>query len=161
MNRRRAILVLAAAIVLIVAACTSGGVGPTATAPGSPAPPATPTAPPPAPITTPEQAAQLVLAADPRFRGIGPYDPNAIGQAAWYEARAEGDRFRVVVRIGWGDCPAGCIDEHRWTYAVNRDGTVRLIEETGPSIPPGVTPTVEPSIAPTVSLGIAYDTGIR
>ncbi len=148
MNRRPAIPVLAATLVLIVAACTSAGVGPTATAPVTGSPPAPPPAtPPPVPITTPEQAARLVLLSDPRFGGIGPYDPGGIGQAAWYEARAEGDRFRVVVRIGWGDCPAGCIDEHRWTYEVTRDGTVRLVEETGPSLPPGIVPTAEPSVA--------------
>ncbi len=149
MNRRRAIPVLAATLVLIIGACTAGGVGPSATSPVTGSPPVPPTAtPPPAPITNPEQAARLVLASDPRFGGIGPYDPQAIGQAAWYEARTEGDRFRVTVRIGWGDCPAGCIDEHRWTYEVTRDGTLRLVEETGPSLPPGIVPTPEPSVVP-------------
>ena len=89
-------------------------------------------------ITTPEQAARAVLATDSRFRAIGPLDPDLIGQAAWYEATAAGDRFEVVVRIGWGDCPAGCIDEHRWTYEVTRDGQVVLVGEIGPSVPPGV-----------------------
>jgi hypothetical protein len=37
----------------------------------------------------------------------------------------------VVIRIGWGDCPAGCINEHRWTYAIGRDGTVELLREEG------------------------------
>jgi len=149
MNRRPAFAVLVAAIVLAVAACTSAGVGPTATAPTTGSPPAPPpSTTPPVPITTPDEAARLVLASDPRFAGIGPYDPAAIGQAAWYEANAEGDRFRVVVRIGWGDCPAGCIDEHRWTYEVTRDGTIRLVEETGPSLPPGLAPTAQPSVVP-------------
>ncbi len=120
---------LFAALLLVVAACTSAG---------GPSPSDTPTPTPPITVTTPEQAARLVLATDSRFRNIKPFDPNLIGQAAWYQAKAAGDRFEVVVRIGWGDCPAGCIDEHRWTYQVARNGVVGLVGETGPAVPAGV-----------------------
>lgn len=121
-----AITVLLATFALALAACTSAGDSPD-------------TSPTPPPISvTPEQAVRLVLASDSRFRNIGPYDPNLIGQAAWYDVKTVGDYFEVVVRIGWGDCPAGCIDEHRWTYQVTRNGVVSLVRETGPSVPPGV-----------------------
>jgi hypothetical protein len=76
-------------------------------------------------------AARLALAQQARFAGIGPLDRNLIGQAAWYEVTESDDGWQVVIRIGWGDCPAGCINEHRWTYAVGRDGTVELVREEG------------------------------
>ena len=80
-------------------------------------------------------AARLALAQQARFAGIGPLDDTLIGQAAWYEATATDDGWQVVIRIGWGDCPAGCINEHRWTYAVGRDASVELIHEEGDAVP--------------------------
>src|SRR5687767_7597070 len=82
---------------------------------------ASPTPPPlPVPVTTPEQAVARVILAEKRLTGITPRNPDAIGQATWYEAApASGvGAFVVTVRIGWGDCPAGCVDEHVWHYAV-------------------------------------------
>jgi hypothetical protein len=63
--------------------------------------------------------------------------PDAIGQSAWYQVTpASGvGAFIVEVRLGWGDCQAGCIDEHRWTYAVKPDGTVSVVSEVGPAVP--------------------------
>ncbi len=80
-------------------------------------------------------AARLALAQQARFAGIGPLDEDLIGQAAWYEVTDDEDGWRVLIRIGWGDCPAGCINEHRWTYAVGRDGTVALLDEEGDVMP--------------------------
>lgn len=80
-------------------------------------------------------AARLALAQEARFAGIGPLDPNLIGQAAWYEVTETDDGWQVVIRIGWDDCPAGCINEHRWTYAVGRDASVELIQEEGDDLP--------------------------
>ena len=85
--------------------------------------------------STAADAVRLVLAQQSRFAGIGPRDDNLIGQAAWYEVASSGDGWEVLVRIGWGDCPAGCINEHRWTYAVGGDGTVELVKETGDVLP--------------------------
>lgn len=81
--------------------------------------------------TTGDEAAQLVLGQQTRFAGIRPVDPDLIGQAAWYTVADSDDGWEVLVRIGWGDCPAGCINEHRWLYAVARDGTVSLLSEQG------------------------------
>jgi len=91
----------------------------------------------PAPVTSPEQAVARVLLAEKRLTGIAAHDPAAIGQAAWYEvAPASGvGPFVVTVRIGWGDCEAGCINEHRWRYAVAPDGIVSIVSETGASVP--------------------------
>jgi hypothetical protein len=80
-------------------------------------------------------AARLALAQQPRFAGIEPLDPDLIGQSAWYQVTDTADGWQVVIRIGWGDCPAGCINEHRWTYAVGRDGGVELTDEEGDQLP--------------------------
>jgi hypothetical protein len=122
---------LLAMLALLVAACT--------TAANSAAPSPTPApSTPPISVTTPDEAARLVLAVDSRFRNIAPFDRNLIGQAAWYQVTPTGDGFEVVLRIGWGDCPAGCIDEHTWTYRVTPDGAVGFVGEQGPAVPPDI-----------------------
>ena len=103
---------LLAALALVLTACASAA-GPSASPPDAAA------------------AARLALAEQERFRGIGPFDPNLIGQAAWYKVSAADDGWEVQIRIGWGDCPAGCINEHTWRYSVARDGSVHLIGEGG------------------------------
>ena len=85
--------------------------------------------------TTKGEAARLALAQDARFAGIAPRDESLIGQASWYEVTATGDGWQVVIRIGWGDCEAGCINEHRWTYEVGRDASVELTHEVGDPLP--------------------------
>ncbi len=81
-----------------------------------------------------------VVAAQPQFDGFQRHDPSLIGQSRWWDARpASGvGAFVVMVSVGWGDCPAGCIDSHTWTFAVTPDGGVRLLAETGASVPPDV-----------------------
>jgi hypothetical protein len=86
-------------------------------------------------IASAEEAATLVLAQREDFAGIGPFDPNLIGQADWYRVEAAGDGWQVLVRIGWDDCEAGCISEHRWVYQVGRDGSVELLSEQGDELP--------------------------
>lgn len=85
--------------------------------------------------TTGAEAAHLAIAEQPRFAGIGPLREDLVGQAAWYDVSESADGWQVVIRIGWGDCPAGCINQHRWTYAVGRDGTVTLTREEGDALP--------------------------
>lgn len=92
----------------------------------------------PSPVGSPiteDGAVDLVLAQDERFAGIGPRDPDLIGQAAWYEVTETEDGWEIVIRMGWGDCPAGCISEHLWIYAVSGVGDVELIDETGDPVP--------------------------
>ncbi len=91
----------------------------------------------PTPVTTPDEAVARVVANEPRLAGIAPRDPNAIGQANWFEAvpASNGDGFVVTVRVGWGDCQAHCIYEHVWKQAVDADGAVKLVSEAGPPIP--------------------------
>ena len=86
-------------------------------------------------VTTGAQAARLALAQQGRFAGIAPLDENLIGQASWYQVTTVEDGWQVLIRIGWGDCPAGCINEHRWTYAVGKEASVDLVSETGDPLP--------------------------
>jgi Carboxypeptidase regulatory-like domain len=92
----------------------------------------------PTTIATAEDAANRVMELYPSLAGIGPRDPNVIGGCCAWEAAETGDGFRVTFEVGWGDCPAGCINRHAWTFAVTRDGTVGLIDEQGSPVPSGV-----------------------
>ncbi|HEX5825764.1 MAG TPA: carboxypeptidase-like regulatory domain-containing protein [Candidatus Limnocylindrales bacterium] len=143
MIRSSAAALLLPAILLIAGACSSGAASP---------PPANPPASPPAVspgpsasggagrATTPDEAAALVIAADPRFKGIARKNPDLIGGCCFYEATdTGGGSFAVTIEIGWGDCPAGCADRHHWFYIVTPDGVVTLQREDGPPVPAGVT----------------------
>jgi hypothetical protein len=94
-------------------------------------------------ITTAEEAAEAVKESNPLFGSIGPKDPTMMGQADWWTAVPSGsgtppDGWSVVYRVGWGDCQAGCIDEHTWTYEVGRDGTVGFVGEGGSPLSPEI-----------------------
>lgn len=122
---------------ILVLSALVGACGPTASP--SPTPSPTPT---PVLVTTPEAAWDAVVKFEPRFEGIGPRDPDAIGQSAWYEiSPASGvGAFVVSVTVGWGDCEAGCIDHHTWVLAVTPDGGVRILSEQGSEVPAGILP---------------------
>jgi hypothetical protein len=80
----------------------------------------------------------VVIASDARFAGLGPEDPNLIGQCCFYIAKTTTDGFAVTIEIGWGDCPAGCINRHHWFYRVSADGAIQLDHEDGPEVPAGI-----------------------
>ena len=117
-----------ATVAIIVAACSGGAASTVSSGPSAS----------PVTITTPEQAAVRVAAVEPGFAGIGPKDPNLIGACCHWEAVQPADGFDVTFEVGWGDCQAGCIARHRWTYAVSQDGAVSLRTEEGPPVPAGV-----------------------
>ena len=131
-------LVLLSAIALVVGAC--GGSASSPAPVGSPSPSPTPSL--GGPVWTQADAVARVVAHEPRFTGISARDPDLIGQAAWYEvAPASGvGAFIVSMRLGWGDCPSGCLDEHSWLYAVGPDGSVTLQSEGGSEVPPDAWP---------------------
>ena len=132
MNRRLPLAALLAAILLSAAACSGAG--------GSASPSPVPT---PGPVTTPEAAVAAVIAREPRLTGIGPLDQNLIGQASWYEVQPGSGvgAFLVKIRVGWGDCPSGCINEHTWLYAVAPDGSAVVESEAGGPVPPEAWPS--------------------
>jgi hypothetical protein len=102
----------------------------------SPAPPSAPAIPPVTRPLTADEAVALVLASDPRFGSIRPRDIGVIGQSAWYEVRPAGTGYVVTVSIGWGDCPAGCIERRTWVYSVSENGVVELVSTSGDDGPP-------------------------
>ena len=120
---------LAAAFALVVvmtlAACSPAAPGPTPTPSPSPA----------APADTAEAAVAAIQARTPWFDGIHRKDPSTIGQAAWWEARQATDSWLVTFTVGWGDCQAGCINRHQWTWHVAKDGTVTFGSENGTAVP--------------------------
>jgi hypothetical protein len=115
---------LFALAVLVMGAC-AGGSSASAPLPTGPV------------VTTPGHAVDRVVATEPRLAGIRPFDTGLIGQSSWYtvEPASGVGAFLVTVRVGWGDCESGCIDEHGWVYAVAPDGGVRVVNETGPPVP--------------------------
>jgi hypothetical protein len=119
-----------ATVAIIVVGC-AGGAASTSPPGASPSPSAVT-------ITTPEGAAARVAEVEPSFAGIGPKDPNMIGGCCYWEAVQTADGFDVTFEVGWGDCQAGCIERHRWTYTVSEDGAVTLRTEDGPPVPSGI-----------------------
>jgi hypothetical protein len=127
---------VALAVAFAVAACaTSPGVlGPSAAPTPTPVPTAVA-----APVSSPEDAAARVIATDPRFAGATMLQPDSIGLTKWWEWLAlDQGGYEIKITIGWGDCPAGCINHHTWTLDVAEDGTVNPIGETGDPVPSGV-----------------------
>ena len=122
------IALVATVLAILVAAC-AGAAGP------SPSPT-------PGPPVTPADALARVVAVEPRLAGIQPFDAGVIGQSSWYtvEPASGVGVFIVGIRIGWGDCQAGCIDEHLWSYAIGPQGEVTLLSEMGPPVPPEAWP---------------------
>jgi hypothetical protein len=84
-----------------------------------------------------DRVAAAVLATDPLFTNLQPYNADLIGQCCFYTVRQTSDGWTVTIEIGWGDCPAGCIDKHRWTFTVDKAGAITKTGETGPAVPSG------------------------
>ena len=118
-------------LLVVLAACNPGAASPTLEPTLRPTP--TPIA---ATVTSPEGAATLVIATDPRFSGAIQLRPDLIGASKYWEAEplAAGG-YRIKLTLGWGDCPAGCIERHVWTYDVGPTGGLTLVSETGDEVP--------------------------
>ena len=95
-------------------------------------------------VSSPAQAAAVVFAHEGVGR-MGPLQADVIGQSSWYEANEEANGFAVKITTGSGDCQAGCIERHNWTYHVDYDGTVTLMSDEGDDIGlPPATGTADP-----------------
>jgi hypothetical protein len=108
-------------------------------------------------ITSSSDAIAAVIASNARFAGIRPKDPNLIGQCCFSEARETATGYEVTIEVGWGDCEAGCINRHHWTFAVAKTGGIELEREDGPSVPagpPGTGGSVAPGSAEPGVIGI-------
>ncbi len=122
MNRLNPLFTLAS-VTIIVVACAGGGASPSTLA---------------ILYNNPEGAAARVAEVVPGFAGVGPKDPNIIGGCCFWEAHQTPDGHEVTFEVGWGDCQAGCIERHRWTYTVSWIGAVTLLTDSGDPVPPGV-----------------------
>lgn len=81
-------------------------------------------------------AAAIVIASDPRFAGAIELTPDIIGASKWWTAEPlAGGGYRVELTIGWGDCPAGCINRHVWTFDVDARGGITPGAESGDPVP--------------------------
>ena len=129
------VLLVGLVVAVMLGACGPGGPG--AAASPSPAPSALPTPTPiGAPVTTPDGAAALVIATNRLFAGAVPLTQNLIGASRWWTAAAvAGGGYTIELTVGWGDCPAGCISRHVWTFSVTADGAVNLLGQTGDPVP--------------------------
>ena len=112
-----------------LAACATGG---GASSGASAGPPTLP----PAPVLSPEDAAARVIATDRRFAGAAELDPGVIGAVKWWRATPLADgAYSIAITLGSGDCPAGCISQHTWTFTVTADGSVTKTGESGDPLP--------------------------
>jgi hypothetical protein len=50
-------------------------------------------------------------------------------------ARPWGDGWRLDYSVGFGDCPAGCIHRHTWSFGVGKTGVVTFLGRSGPPPP--------------------------
>jgi hypothetical protein len=123
--------VLVLAVLALVAACGSPGLSASA---GVSKPPAASVAP-VTPVDGPEAAVAAIRSRVPLLDGIGPRDPDLIGQSAAWDATAGDTGWRVTFEVGWGDCQAGCIDRHTWSWDVGRDGSLAFVAEEGTPLP--------------------------
>ena len=117
---------LGLALALLVAACGSSAPSGTPVATDGGAPTTTPIS-----VASEEAAMAVVRGRSPLFDGIERKNPDLIGQGSWWDAKAVEGGWRVTVEVGWGDCPAGCIDRHTWTWDVSPDGRTAFGGETG------------------------------
>lgn len=60
----------------------------------------------------------------------------AMGDGNDIRATRHGDGWRLDYSVGFGDCPAGCIERHTWSFAVAADGSVTFLGASGPPVPP-------------------------
>jgi hypothetical protein len=126
------VLPVAIALALVVAACSTGATrAPTSEPTLRPTP--TPII---APVGSAADAAAIVIASDPRFAGAIELTPDIIGASRWWKAEplASGG-YRIELTVGWGDCPAGCINRHVWTFDVDATGGLMLVRESGDPVP--------------------------
>ena len=127
-------LAAGALLALALAACAAGSAsdGGTGASP-TPTPVPTPAA---DAVSSPEDAAARVIATDPRFAGATLLQPDSIGLSKWWTWKAlDNGGYEVSLTLGWGDCPAGCINHHTWVFDVAADGSVTKAGESGDPLP--------------------------
>jgi hypothetical protein len=79
----------------------------------------------------------------PPSRTIVPLQGDGTGQSGWYETTWSTDITEITVKIGigWGACPTGCANTHRWFYVFDGKAQLTQTTEFGPQPIPSVAPT--------------------
>jgi len=81
-----------------------------------------------------------VAALAARFSGVSGVfyaEPNAFGgDGNDISAAAQADGWTLEYSVGWGDCLAGCIGRHWWSFRVNTAGAVTFLGSRGMQLPP-------------------------
>ena len=101
------------------------------------------TPPPTPPVATPERRSPPSRRRRPCSTTSGRSGQDVVGQDHWWEALPlDGSTpptgWTVRFTAGWGDCPAGCIDQHSWTWNVTSEATVTFVSEEGSVLTPEV-----------------------
>ena len=120
--------VLLAVLALAAAACGPAGPKASATTGGGGGPGG--------PVQSGLGAVETVRDRVPLFDGFEVQIRDMVGQASFFTVEPAASSWRVTVETGWGDCPAGCIDRHTWTWDVAEDGTVTFVGEDGSPLAP-------------------------
>jgi hypothetical protein len=95
------------------------------------------------PIEGLAEAHAAVLASGAPFAGFAFLDSGLIGASAWWEAYEIDGGWTVVYTLGWGDCPAGCINNHDFVYLVDTaTGEATYEGDTGEPLPAGTDPAI-------------------
>ena len=90
----------------------------------------------PGPVGSGLGAVEAIRERAPLFDTFGIQNPDMIGQASFFTAEPTNGGWRVVFETGWGDCPAGCIDRHTWSWDVAQGGTITFVGEDGSPLAP-------------------------
>ena len=53
------------------------------------------------------------------------------GDGSDIESERDGNDWLITFRLGWNDCPAGCIESHYWRFRVTDRGAVTFLESWG------------------------------
>lgn len=80
-----------------------------------------------------DDAVTAVVAQDAMFVDAIEFNPEMIGVSDWWSVEETSQGWLVTMRLGWGDCQAGCISEHRYRYQVTAESVI-LVESFGDPI---------------------------
>lgn len=79
-------------------------------------------------INTEEAAIETVKNKYPEVQSI--YKSNAeIGKSMDIRVKKDSKEYKLEFWQGYGDCPAGCINEHYWYFIVSEDGEIQKVGE--------------------------------
>ena len=66
-------------------------------------------------VSSPGDAAALVIATNPIFAGALPETRHDRRSKRWSATPLTTRGYEITMTVGWGDCMAGCIERHVWT----------------------------------------------